>query len=290
MGLGSKVLLVGSGIAAYAALQARSYRIRSQDVPAPPSAAQLTILQISDVHMTGRRRKLAAWLRDVTQAIPTPDIIVATGDLIDDDSGIDPLVDALCGLEASLGRFYVLGSHDYFQSTLRGFVQSLSRLFSIREPSRVRPADTNRLERGLESCGWISLTNTAHVLQSDAGSVRLAGVDDPFIHRHQSEHICRSPGDALAVGVTHTPDVVSEWILAGFDLVLAGHTHGGQVRIPGLGALVTNCSLPSALASGLSKIGSGRLHVSPGLGTSKFSPVRLFCPPEVTLLTLIPSG
>jgi predicted MPP superfamily phosphohydrolase len=290
MGLGSKVLLAGSGIAAYAAHQARSYRIRSQQVPVPASGTRLTILQISDVHMTGRHRKLAAWLRALAHAIPTPDVIVASGDLIDDDSGIDPLIDACCRLEAKLGRFYVLGSHDYFQSTVRGFVQSLGKLFSIREPSTVRPADTNRLERGLQSCGWISLTNTAHVLPHDAGPVRLAGVDDPFIHRHQTEHIRRSTGDGLAVGVTHTPDVVSEWILAGFDLVLAGHTHGGQVRIPGLGALVTNCSLPSALASGLSQIGSGRLHVSPGLGTSKFSPVRLFCPPEVTLLTLVPSG
>jgi uncharacterized protein len=289
MGLAHKILLAGSGITAYALVDARSYRVNSQDVPAPASAPPLTILQISDVHMSGRGRRLAAWLRNLTHRIPTPDIIVATGDLIDDDSGIAPLVDALGGLEAGLGRFYVLGSHDYFQSTMRGFVQSLTKLFSVREPSTVRPADSDRLESGLQSYGWIPLTNTAHVLHSDAGPVRLAGVDDPFIHRHRSEPIRRSPGDRFAVGVTHTPDVVSEWILAGFDLVLAGHTHGGQVRIPRLGALVTNCSLPSALASGLNQIGSGHLHVSPGLGTSKFSPVRLFCPPEVTLLKLAPS-
>jgi predicted MPP superfamily phosphohydrolase len=87
----------------------------------------------------------------------------------------------------------------------------------------------------------------------------------------------------------HAPDVVSEWFLTGFDLVLAGHTHGGQVRIPGIGALVTNCSLPTALAGGLHRIHGGWLHVSPGLGTGKYSPIRFACPPEATLLHLEPA-
>ena len=87
----------------------------------------------------------------------------------------------------------------------------------------------------------------------------------------------------------HAPDVVSDFALAGFDLVLAGHTHGGQVRIPPFGALVTNSSLPPALARGLSRVGNMWLHVSPGLGTSRFSPARFACPPEATLLQLVPA-
>jgi predicted MPP superfamily phosphohydrolase len=90
----------------------------------------------------------------------------------------------------------------------------------------------------------------------------------------------------VAIGVVHTPDVVSEWALGGYDLVLAGHTHGGQVRIPGVGAVVTNCTLPPALAAGLHRIGGAWLHVSPGLGTGRFSPIRFNCRPEATLLRL----
>lgn len=84
------------------------------------------------------------------------------------------------------------------------------------------------------------------------------------------------------------------------DLAMAGHTHGGQLCVPGYGALVTNCDLDAARASGLSRY-PGRmsdpaaadhmfLHVSAGLGTSPYTPVRLACRPEATLLTLVPAS
>ena len=136
----------------------------------------------------------------------------------------------------------------------------------------------------------MSLVNRTHLLESPHGRIRLAGVDDPYIRRHNTDHIERSDDDVLAIGLVHAPDVVSEWLLAGFDLVVAGHTHGGQVRVPGIGALVSNCSLPNALAGGLHRIGPGWLHVSPGLGTSKFAPIRFACRPEATLLRLRPES
>jgi predicted MPP superfamily phosphohydrolase len=74
----------------------------------------------------------------------------------------------------------------------------------------------------------------------------------------------------------------------GFPLLVAGHTHGGQVCVPGYGALVTNCDLPRRMASGLHRYRTSWLHVSAGLGTSPTAPVRFACPPEATLLTLVP--
>jgi len=74
----------------------------------------------------------------------------------------------------------------------------------------------------------------------------------------------------------------------GADLVLAGHTHGGQLRVPGFGALVTNCDLDRRRARGLSTYEGSVLHVSAGLGTSPYAPIRFACPPEATLLTLVP--
>jgi predicted MPP superfamily phosphohydrolase len=73
----------------------------------------------------------------------------------------------------------------------------------------------------------------------------------------------------------------------GYGLVLAGHTHGGQVCLPGVGALVTNCDLPRDRVRGLSRWGASWLHVSAGLGTSKYAPFRFACRPEASLLTVV---
>jgi predicted MPP superfamily phosphohydrolase len=128
------------------------------------------------------------------------------------------------------------------------------------------------------------LTNRSTVVETEWGRLKLAGVDDPYLGRHDVRVIHRDDDDTFAIGLVHAPDVVSEWFLAGFDLVVAGHTHAGQVRVPLYGALVTNCSLPTGLAGGAHRIGNGWLHVSPGLGTGRFSPIRFDCRPEATVL------
>jgi predicted MPP superfamily phosphohydrolase len=115
-------------------------------------------------------------------------------------------------------------------------------------------------------------------------------VDDPYLGRHSTSHIARAEGECAAIALVHAPDVVSEWALNGFDLIVGGHTHGGQLRLPGWGSLVTNCRLPNALSQGLHRIGHTWLHVSPGLGQSRFSPIRFWCRPEATLLRLVPGS
>jgi predicted MPP superfamily phosphohydrolase len=213
--------------------------------------------------------------------------VLATGDLIENNSGIAPLVEALAGLEGRLGRFYVLGSHDYFQSRFRPEAY-LKYFQKDHERPRANPADVDALEGGLQEKGWRPLSNTTEIVRDGDVTIRVAGVDDPYIRRHQTGHIERAPGEDLAIGLVHAPDVVSEWVLEGFDLVVAGHTHGGQVRLPVVGPLVTNCSLPAALAGGLHRVGNGWLHVSPGLGSGRFARIRFARPPEATLLQIRP--
>ena len=261
------------------------YRLVSHTLEAERLRMRISVLHISDTHLKSNKRKLVAFLRHLPQELGmVPDLVLATGDLIEDDSGIDPIVDVLGGLEGRLGRFYVRGAHDYYQSTFESYTKYLR---GQRSDLGAKPADTRRLEDGLIANGWRPLTNTAEVLETRDGVIRLAGVDDPYLNRHRTGHIKRSVDDRLAIGLVHSPDVVSEWALAGFDLVVAGHTHAGQVRAPFIGALVTNCSLPAALAGGPHRVGTAWLHVSPGLGTGRFSPIRFNASPEATLLHLV---
>lgn len=279
--------MLGAGGAAYALAEARAFRLQEHRLGVSAGIPRTTVLHVSDTHMQGRNLAKARWLARLPELMEiTPDLVVATGDLIEDPTGIDPLVDALAGLEARYGKWYVLGSHDYFHSTFPGFFKYFT---GNRDVARARPADTPRLEARLAETGWTSLTNRTETVGTPDGRIRLSGVDDPYIHRDDTRHLGRKAGDALAVGVMHAPEVVSDYALHGYDLMLAGHTHGGQVRVPFAGAAVTNCDLPCALAAGPTRVGSSWLHVSPGLAQGKFVPLRFNCPPEVTLLTLEPS-
>lgn len=285
----SVVAVPGAGLAVaiYAALEPYLYTFSTHELKVSSYVPPLSVLHLSDTHLGAKDHRLASWLERLPDEIgELPDLVLATGDMIENDPGIDPLVEALSHFEARLGRFYVLGGHDYYQSTFQAYTRYWTgRRGQIRAPR----ADSDRLIERLDSLGWVDLTNTSSTIASDAGTIRIAGVDDPYLNRHTTEHIHRAESEVAAIGLVHSPDVVSEWMLNGFDLVVAGHTHGGQVRLPGVGAVVTNCSLPPALARGPHRIGSGWLHVSPGLGTGRFSPIRFNCRPEATLLRLIPT-
>ncbi len=276
-----------AGLAAYSLYEPYRFRLVAHRLEMPARCPELTVLHVSDTHFSGGERALSRWLERLPDGLgSTPDLVLATGDLIETGAGVELAVEALAGLEARLGRFYVLGSHDYYESKWQPPTKYLGGRF---QGARAARAPTAELESGLRSKGWVSLTNRTEIVSAERGDIRLAGVDDPYLKRHVTRHVATA-GEALRVGLVHAPDVVSEWLLAGFDLVLAGHTHAGQVRLPGIGALVTNSSLPAALAGGLNRVGHGWLHVSPGLGNGRFSPVRFNCRPEATLLRLVPGS
>jgi predicted MPP superfamily phosphohydrolase len=180
---------------------------------------------------------------------------------------------------------FVLGSNDLFVpqplNWFRYFVPNQRR--KHRFPPRGRAAD---LVNGLERAGWVHLRNRKYDRQANGLRMEILGLDDPHIHRVDLRVAPRGSPDALGLAVVHSPDPAPELAALGYDLVVAGHTHGGQVRLPLVGALVTNCSLPSRLARGLSRLGPAYLHVSPGLGTSKYAPFRFLCRPEATMLEL----
>jgi predicted MPP superfamily phosphohydrolase len=289
----SKVALLAGAVAAagaacvgYGVLVERDwYRLRRERVEAlAPGQAPLTVLHLSDLHLTAADTRRVAFLEWL--AGERVDLVVLTGDMLGEPGALDPVLDALGRFRPRLGAVAVLGSNDYwaprFRNPLTYFIGPSSRRHrsSGRNPWR-------ELVDGLETRGWTVLSNRRGRL----GDVELAGMDDPHIRRDDPE-VAVPPNSQvrLRLGLVHSPyrRALDAFERNGYGLLLAGHTHGGQVRLPGVGALVTNCDLPRDQVRGLSRWGSSWLHVSAGLGTSKYAPFRFACRPEASLLTVVP--
>lgn len=281
-------------------LEARAFVVRHVDVPVlPPGAAPVTVLHVSDLHLVPSQRAKLAWVRSI--AALRPDLVVNTGDNIGSPAAIVPLRDALGPLLAAPGVF-VFGSNDYVAPHWKNPFTYFRG--PTRPPRRPVALPTAELAAALGSRGWVDLNNARTEL--DVGGVRfvLVGLDDPHIGRDSLPSPSRAAARAdVTIGVVHAPYSRALAALAeeGAELILAGHTHGGQVRIPGIGALVTNCDLDRHKARGLSgwpgarpdaDRGSGSvwLHVSAGAGTSPYARIRFSCRPEATLLRLVPPG
>jgi predicted MPP superfamily phosphohydrolase len=283
--------LVGTGLVTlgYAGLIERNrFVLRRFDVPVlAPGAAPLRVLHLSDLHLTPSQRRKAAWVAALDSL--EPDLVVNTGDTIAAPDAIEPVLDALGPLLDRPGVF-VFGNNDFYapvpKSPLRYFRHETNHSFGPALPWEA-------LRAALTTAGWVDATHTRMILKAGDRTVAVAGVDDPHLRRDRYDLIA-GPADPTAdvrLGLTHSPEprVLDRFAADGYDLLLAGHTHGGQLRIPFLGALVTNCSIDRGRARWLHPwTDHAYLHVSAGLGTSPYAPVRFACPPEATLLNLIP--
>ncbi len=256
------------------------YRIDILPAGGPES---LTVLHLSDLHFTRGSRKMAAFLA----SLPEADVTAVTGDIVGEPEAVEPAVAALSRVRGRLASYFVLGSNDYFAprplNYLRYFLKSRRR----RLGTRGRAPD---LVAQLEADGWVHLRNVRQEVTLDGLPVEVVGLDDPHIDRHDIRVAPRRAPERFGFAVVHSPDVAPELAALGYHFVVAGHTHGGQVRMPLVGALVTNSHLPRRLVSGLVRMGPAYLHVSPGLGTSKYAPFRFLCRPEATLLELRCTG
>jgi uncharacterized protein len=281
------------GCLVYAAgYEVQAYRLRRVDVPVLQAGQRpLRVLHISDLHMTPRQDKKRAWVRSL--AALEPDLVVNTGDNLAHQGAVPTVLDSLGALLARPGAF-VLGSNDYYAPMLKNPARYL--LPSYRPTWSTTPdLPWQELRDGLRDAGWLDLTNTRGRLEVDGRALAFAGVNDPHTEMDRYGDVAgpAEPAD-LTVGVTHAPyqRILDAMAADGYRLLLAGHTHGGQLCVPGWGALVTNCDLEPRRAKGLSRHptdgepNGSWLHVSAGLGTSPYAPVRFACPPEATLLTL----
>ena len=319
---------LGAGAVAYAGLVERNwFALRRYDVPLlAPGSEPIRVLHVSDLHLVPGQRRRVEWTRGL--AALRPDLVVNTGDNL---AAVDAVRTALEALEPLMEfpGVFVTGSNDYYGPVPKNPARYLTRRHAEAPPGRiVLPVED--LRAGLAAGGWADLDNARAVLKVAGRELELVGTGDAHIrHDRYAEVAGQASASAdLTIGVTHSPyqRVLDPMTADGARLVLAGHTHGGQLAIPLYGALVTNCDLPTDRVKGLSRWWPGAgapyagvpgwhqrlhrwgettlrggstepyqppadaayLHVSAGLGTSPYAPVRFACRPEATLLTLVP--
>ena len=294
IGLG---LIAGGALAWGTLIERRMFTVRTQSAVVPGlKATPLRILHLSDMHTAPWQRDKAAWIRQLVNL--KSDLVIATGDFLGHPDALSRVREALEVFAGVPGAF-VFGSNDYFVSRPKNpfaYFAGPSRL--KRKPQRL---NTQALRQFLsQDLGWTDLNNTAARLTVAGVTVDLMGVDDPHIRYdkcdaalEQLDSLRQDSAPAhLTIGVTHAPyrRILNQFTASGADIILAGHTHGGQVCVPGVGALVTNCDIPRRQASGFSSWQSnGRealLNVSAGLGTSIYAPVRFACRPEASVIDL----
>lgn len=293
VGLGTLAGAAGIGYAA--GIEVRNFTVRRFDIPCLPAGSRpIRVLHLSDLHLTPSQGSKRRWIASL-QGLE-PDLVVNTGDNLAHADAVGPLLEDLGRLREVPGVF-VLGSNDYFAPKLR------NPLWYLMPDDGKRNTSTPQLpwkELKAELAeGWLDLTNTTGSLEINGTRLAFAGVDDPHLEYDDLAAVAGpAPADAgLRIGVAHAPylRVLDQFAADGYDLTLAGHTHGGQLCLPFKGALVTNCDLEPARAKGLHRHpadsrpgdpGSSWLHVSAGAGTSPYAQVRFCCRPEASLITL----
>ncbi|MDN4521470.1 metallophosphoesterase [Mycolicibacterium austroafricanum] len=283
-------LVAGIGYASL--IERNAFVVREATMPVlSPGSSPLKVLHISDLHMRPTQRRKQAWVRDLARW--QPDFVVNTGDNLAHPKAVPSVVQALGDLLSVPGVF-VFGSNDYFAPRLKNPANYLTnpghRIYGEPLPWQdLRAAFTER--------GWLDMTHTRREFEVAGLHIAAAGVDDPHLKRDRYDTIAgpASPTANLTLGLTHSPEprVLDRFAADGYQLVMAGHTHGGQLCLPFYGAIVTNCELDRSRAKGPSRWGARtQLHVSAGLGTSPYAPLRFCCRPEATMLTLVaaPTG
>jgi predicted MPP superfamily phosphohydrolase len=278
-------LVAGVGYASL--IERNAFVVRELTMPVlSPGSSPLKVLHISDIHMRPGQRRKQAWLREL--AALEPDLVVNTGDNLAHPKAVPAVVQALSELLSVPGVF-VFGSNDYFGPTPKN---PLNYLTNPGHRTHGRPLPWQDLRAAFTERGWLDMTHTRRELDVAGLRIAAAGVDDPHLSRDRYDTVAGRPSPTanLTLGLAHSPEprVLDRFAADNYQLVMAGHTHGGQLCLPFYGALATNCDLDRSRVKGPSRWGAHtQLHVSAGIGTSPYAPLRFCCRPEATLLTLV---
>lgn len=290
-----------------------------------PAKPMLTILHLSDFHLRKnlKGKRLFKFVRSLSGL--DVDLILITGDLLESDKNIDYLVDMLSPLKAKYGKYAVFGVHDHYYKTVLEFLKNIFK----KKRKYKKENDTSYIIKRLADIGIEVLLNQGRKISirtAGVSNIEIIGLDDPIIKKtdiagafsyigpskkskilkksdylkeyrntfklkHSSIHRLNSDG-ILRIVLLHTPDSESIIDLAGrySDIIFSGHTHGGQVRLPLIGAIISGCNIKTKFASGLFYFKKFVLYVSRGLGEGRYSQYRFYCQPEASLVKIYKTG
>jgi predicted MPP superfamily phosphohydrolase len=223
----------------------------------PESLDRLSIAHLSDLHLSGAITR--PFFEHVVERANQlePDIVALTGDIIDTDRCLDWLPHTVGKLKSRYGSFFILGNHD------------------------LRLPDTGALRSALTDVGLVDLGGRWQVIEGMGEQVLIAGNEWPwFGPRPDPPAATRT----FRILLSHSPDQIRWARRHSFDLMLAGHTHGGQIRLPILGPILAPSLHGVKYACGVFEEAPTCLHVSRGI--SSLEPIRFNCPPELTKLVL----
>lgn len=278
------VVLVIAGPLVYSLwIEPRRIRIRKRriDLQGPPMRP-LEILHLSDLHFNPGQVAQKNIIQRIAE-VPV-DLVFITGDFIDGTDGIEPCLEILRPLRARYGIFCVLGNHDYYRTSWRNLMH---RTGDTRIFKRMERNDIDRLVAGLKDLGITVLRNERKTVTIENHSITIAGLDDPYTERGDiGKTFDRYTKNGPCLVLSHAPEPYKQLADLGADLVFCGHTHGGQIRIPFFGALITRTLAPRPLAYGLNRIDQTLIYTTSGMGTSHITPPRFLCPPEVNFFTI----
>ena len=271
-------------------IERNAFTLRRFEVPVlAPGSTPIRLLHVSDLHIVPNQRRKIAYIQML--AALKPDLVINTGDTNSSVAGIPAVMGALGPLMKTSPGGFVPGNNDYFAPQLKS---PLNYFKPRRAPGRrASNMPWPELATAMAGAGWLDLTHVRTSVEAAGQTVALAGLDDPYLRRADYSLIA-GPADAAAVvriGVMHSPEppLLQQFADDGYDLVLAGHTHGGQVRIPFGPAIVTNCGIDRQRARWLHPWDERMyFHVCAGLGSNPYSPIRFACRPEASLLRLVP--
>ena len=266
-------------------------KLREFSVPILPTGARdIRILHFSDLHLTPRRKREIAEIRSWHEL--NPDLVISTGDFLAHKDAVNTVLYALDPL-LDLPGLFVFGSNDYYGPMLKNPFSYLTPDDGSRKLGKPLPSD--ELDIRLQGRGWINLNHSKRIITVSGVAIEVRGTDDAHLQLDDYSKVAGKKAKScdISIGVTHAPykRIIDAMSADELDMIFAGHTHGGQVRIPWFGgtkSLTTNCDLPNWRSRGLTKFGSDPyLHVSAGMGYNPYTPIRVLCPPEVSLITLI---
>ncbi|MCJ7727483.1 MAG: metallophosphoesterase [Actinobacteria bacterium] len=281
----------------------------------------LTFLHLSDFHLrkNSKGKKLFKFVRSLNKL--NVDFILITGDLTENDKNIEYLISMLSPLKAKYGKYAVFGVHDHYNKALVEFIRNMFK----KKKRYKRENDVTYMAKRLKDIGIEVLRNESRMINIgsyDIGDIEIIGLDDPIINKidivkafshidhidslkllkksdyknayksifklkEEKIHKINNRGK-LRIILMHTPDTNSIINLARkeVDIIFGGHTHGGQVRLPLVGAVVSGCKIKTKFASGLFYFRNFVLYVTRGLGEGRYSQFRFYCQPEASLVKI----